>query len=338
MRHILLPPSLQESVRNSRLLDVPFYLAMEEWIARSLNPASDYFFMWQVEPSVIFGRNQLIDKEVDLDYCRRHGIATFRRKSGGGCVYADRNNLMLSLITGSHDDVSTVFQRYTQRIAALLRSFDLNAEATSRNDITIDGLKVSGNAFYRLPGRSIAHGTMLFDSDFVHILHAITPSRSKLMSKGVQSVESRITTLHSYLPDLTVSRFCQKAVAMLCNEPEARLSEADVVEIEALAVKYREEAWIRGNHLRNSLTRSRRFEGVGEFCADILMARDQTISCVDLSGDFLFTAPVQPLTEAIVGARLEPDSLRRALQEVEPSDIVPGLTKEMFIELLLTNQ
>ena len=81
--------------QNRRLT---FYLAMEEYVARHFD-GNDYFFMWQVEPTVIFGRNQLIENEVNMDYCHKHGINTFRRKSGGGCVYADMDNIMFSYIT-----------------------------------------------------------------------------------------------------------------------------------------------------------------------------------------------------------------------------------------------
>ena len=87
MLHIALP--------DNKTRRLTFYLAMEEYVARHLK-AADCFFIWQVEPTVIFGRNQLIDNEVNLDFCRRHNIQTYRRKSGGGCVYADMNNLMLS--------------------------------------------------------------------------------------------------------------------------------------------------------------------------------------------------------------------------------------------------
>ncbi|MDE6131459.1 MAG: lipoyltransferase, partial [Muribaculaceae bacterium] len=86
MKHVVIP----ETPGQPRLL--PFYLAAEEWVAREL-PRDEYFFTWIVDPTVIFGRNQLIDAEVDLEYCRRHGIRTFRRRSGGGCVFADRNNI-----------------------------------------------------------------------------------------------------------------------------------------------------------------------------------------------------------------------------------------------------
>lgn len=88
-----------------------FYLAMEEYIARHLLHQDDCFFMWQVEPSVIFGRNQVPQNEVNIEYCIENGIQTYRRKSGGGCVYADQSNVMLSYITPDAN-VTDTFSRY----------------------------------------------------------------------------------------------------------------------------------------------------------------------------------------------------------------------------------
>lgn len=146
---------------------------MEEWIARHLSP-DDYFFIWRVKPTVICGRNQDIEKEVNLPYCRTHGIDVVRRRSGGGCVYADMNNWMFSFITPD-EVVSTTFGRYTTLIAGMLRSLGFDASATGRNDIYIYNRKVSGNAFYHMPGRSIVHGTMLYDIDVERMTNAITP-------------------------------------------------------------------------------------------------------------------------------------------------------------------
>ena len=97
---------------------LPFYLAMEEYAARILGE-EDIFFMWQVDPTVIFGRNQLIASEVNVDYCKEHGIAFYRRRSGGGCVYADQDNIMFSYITRS-DEVQTTFSAYTTAVASML--------------------------------------------------------------------------------------------------------------------------------------------------------------------------------------------------------------------------
>lgn len=116
---------------------LPFYLAMEEYIARTL-PAADYFFMWQVAPTVIFGRNQLIDSEVDTAYCKAHDIQMYRRKSGGGCVYADQSNIMLSYITPT-SNVNFTFHRYMLMVEHVLQKLGLQARTTGRNDILIGG-------------------------------------------------------------------------------------------------------------------------------------------------------------------------------------------------------
>ena len=115
------------SLSDSTVRRLPFYLAMEEYVARRFD--EEFFFMWQVDPTVIFGRNQLIEREVNIDYCRNNGIAVYRRKSGGGCVFADMSNIMFSYIVSS-DDVVTTFSSYTERVAAMLRSLGLNAEST----------------------------------------------------------------------------------------------------------------------------------------------------------------------------------------------------------------
>ncbi|MBQ0070145.1 MAG: lipoate--protein ligase family protein, partial [Bacteroidales bacterium] len=144
---------------NNETHILPFYLAMEEYATRIFRE-DDLFFMWQVNPTVIFGRNQVVQNEVNLDYCDAHGIEYYRRKSGGGCVYADMSNIMFSYITRS-DNVTTTFSQYTSAVVKMLKSLGLDASDNSRNDIMVNGLKVSGNAFYLIPGYSIVHGTML---------------------------------------------------------------------------------------------------------------------------------------------------------------------------------
>jgi len=189
--------------------EVPVYLSVEEFAARCLPPA-DYFFMWQVKPSVIFGRNQVFENEVNIEYCRAHNIMMCRRKSGGGCVYADMSNVMLSYITPD-DNVDETFHRYLEMICETLSTIGLDAHPSGHNDILLSptahkasnaespvGAKVSGNAIYHIPGRIIAHGTLLYDTDMEHMLNAITPSHEKLSKHGVESVRQRICLLKDY--------------------------------------------------------------------------------------------------------------------------------------------
>ena len=235
MTHITLPT---DEIRR-----LSFYLAMEEYVASQKGDLEEAFFLWQVEPTVIFGRHQVIENEVNIPYCHEHGIQFYRRKSGGGCVYADKSNVMMSYITCS-DHVKTTFQEYMHMVCSMLRELGLEATSTENNDILIGGRKVSGNAFYHLPGRSIVHGTMLFDTDMQHMLQAITPPTQKLNKHGVESVRQRITLLKEHT-NLSIEQFKQFAVRKLCNK-ELQLNAEDIKNIETIEKKYLNTEFIYG--------------------------------------------------------------------------------------------
>lgn len=172
--------------------------------------AEECFFTWVVPPTVICGRNQVIENEVNMEYCRKEGIQVVRRKSGGGCVYADEGNIMLSYIAPAVDTAPATFSFYLSRVVYALALLGISAEATVRNDILVDGRKVSGNAFYYANGmggrHSIVHGTLLHSTDLRRMEQAITPPVWKLEAKGVKSVRQRVLNIAELsdisLPDL----------------------------------------------------------------------------------------------------------------------------------------
>lgn len=233
MKYISLP------VSETRRLS--FYLAMEEFVARHLDEP-DAFFMWQVEPSVIFGRNQVLENEVNVAYCREHNIKLYRRKSGGGCVYADMDNLMLSFIT-TEENVNFAFSRFVNMILLVLRRLGIEATGTQHNDIMIGDRKVCGTACYHVGGRSIVHSTMLYDTNMEHMLNAITPGPEKLEKKGIQSVRQRITLLKDYTTLEGVEALKQLIRDTLCVG-ERQLSQDDVAKIEAIEASYLKEEFI----------------------------------------------------------------------------------------------
>lgn len=309
---------------------LPFFLAMEEYAARIIGE-DDIFFQWQVEPTVIFGRNQLIANEVNVEYCRNHGIAFYRRRSGGGCVYADRDNIMFSYITRS-DEVQTTFTRYTNAVAAMLRDLGLNAVASDRNDVLIDGRKVSGNAFYHIPGRSIVHGTMLFDTNMEHMLNAITPSREKLTSKGVESVRSHITTLSEHL-SMDIEAFKRHVRETLCDG-EICLTADDVAEVEHITQGYLEPTFLWGNDPQCEVERGGRIEGVGSIHVSMEL-KGGKIHDLHLTGDFLPLCDArEAMLDTLRGARLEADDLHKALAGSDAGQWILNLTNEQLITLL----
>lgn len=321
MVYVVLPDNEQRAL--------PFYLAMEEYIARALPPA-DYFFMWQVQPTVIFGRNQLIDAEVDTGYCRANGIEMYRRKSGGGCVYADKSNIMFSYITPDAN-VNFTFNRYMLMVEHVLHKLGLDARTTGRNDILIDGKKVSGNAFYHLPNRSIVHGTMLYDTDLEKMVRSTTPSDEKLKSKGVESVRQHVTTLNRYLT-ISIEEFKQFVRGNLCTG-EIVLGGEAVEQIGRIEQEYLTPEFVYGNNPAYSVTRRERIEGVGEFELR-LEVKNGTIRRANLLGDFFLVGDLDgELLAKLTGVAFDAESVARALDAVEPSGIIMNMTKEQLIEL-----
>ena len=233
MKYIALP--------TNEIRQLSFYLAMEEYVARRMSEP-DCFFMWQVAPTVIFGRNQVVENEVNLAYCRDHDIRVVQRKSGGGCVYADMDNLMLSMVTDG-DNVGFTFNRFVTMIQLALHQIGVSATSTTHNDIMIGDRKVCGTAFYQLPGRSIVHSTMLYDTNMEHMLHAITPSAEKLEKKGIQSVRQRITLLKDHTP-LGLDEIKQTIRDTLCDG-ELMLTDEQVAGIKEIEQSYLKQDFIQ---------------------------------------------------------------------------------------------
>ena len=311
-----------------------FYLAMEEFVARNVT-CGDCLFYWQVAPSVVVGRNQLIANEVNTAYCRERGIGVFRRKSGGGCVYADHGNVMFSFIT-CDENVRLTFNRYMNMMVLMLRRLGVKAEATGRNDILVDGKKVSGNAFYHLPGRSIVHGTMLYDTDMENMLKSITPAGDKLESKGVDSVRQRIALLKDYVKT-DIDGFKDYIKDNLCDGVHT-LTAGDVKAIEAIERDvYLSHGFIQGNNPRHTLVRRGRIDGVGGIEAHIEM-KGETIKSVSLSGDFFATGDaLHDMLGRLENVRLD----KRDIAEALPDNIdaaVMNLRKEDFANLLADDE
>ena len=317
------------NLNDAKERELSFYLAMEEYVARNMKER-DCFFMWQVEPTVIFGRNQLIENEVNVSFCKQNGIKMFRRKSGGGCVYADKGNIMFSYIT-KEDNVGFTFYKYINMILAMLEKLNVKATTSGRNDILIDGRKVSGNAFYRIPGRSVVHGTMLYDSDVETMMASITPSEQKLKSKGVTSVSQRITQLKDYI-NLDLEQFKDFAKNTLCNG-EITLQQKEVEKILEMEKEYRSHDFIYGNNPKYAVTHHHWLDGVGEM--EVRMeVKNGVIQSLNLLGDYFIVGELDALLKSLKGVKLNKDDINNVLP-TRLDDVILHLHKEDFVNLLL---
>ena len=234
MKHIILPDDVRKSLA--------FYLAMEEFVASEVE--GEAFFVWRVEPTVIYGRNQVLENEVNIEYCNDHKVDIVRRKSGGGCVYSDLGNIMLSYVS-SRGSVAEVFDRYMTALADALRALGVPAEKSGRNDILVEGRKVSGNAFHQLPDRSIVHGTLLYSTDLEALTEAIRPPVEKLQRHGVESVRQRVMNLSEYVDlmshpaeELRSPEALERYLIEYFTDEELVLTESQVEKIELITKTY----------------------------------------------------------------------------------------------------
>lgn len=168
------------------------YLAMEADMVKMIQEPT--FFTWVVSPTVIYGKHQCAEAEVNEAYCRAHGIAVVQRQSGGGCVYADRGNLMVSFVSPSTRS-QEVFDQFLVLLSGALRQLGYEAVTTAHNDVLVGDRKVCGTACYTTPTGTVVHACMLYDVNLTDLEAAITPSEAKLAKHAVASVRQRVRNL-----------------------------------------------------------------------------------------------------------------------------------------------
>jgi lipoate-protein ligase A len=206
-------------------------LAFEEYAICNIAPNEEILLFYINEPSIIIGRNQITIQEINTDYVNEHGIHVVRRLSGGGAVYHDLGNLNFSFIAPFSAENFHNFRKFTEPVLKVLQSMGANAELSGRNDLTIEGKKISGNAQYVKGKRMVSHGTLLYNTDLDRVDQALRVKAAKLESKGIKSVRSRVANITEYLqnaPDIL--SFRQRIIeGVFAGEPlkEYHLTETD---------------------------------------------------------------------------------------------------------------
>lgn len=324
MKYILLP-------KPDTIHQLPFYFAVEEYVARHYTD-DDYFMGWRVNPTVMLGRNQLIDNEVNTDYCKEHKIDIFRRKSGGGCIYADKGCIQFSYISRAVN-ANKAFAAYMQRMADLLKGLKIDAQLSGRNDILINGTKVSGCAFYQLSNRSVLHNSLLFDTQLDHLSNALTPAKEKLQSKGVASVRQRVTNVATYI-QLDILAFMDYVRQEMCGTEVLELTEEDMKGVAEIEKELSSDDFVYGKNPKYSLVRKHRFEGVGTLEAHIEL-KNNIIGSFNMVGDYFLLGDIDhDFLYLLKGCEFTREAVEERLEDIDLSTIIRGLKLRQFLRLL----
>ncbi|MCD8191737.1 MAG: lipoate--protein ligase [Oscillospiraceae bacterium] len=292
----------------------PYYnLALEEQLLRGVGAGECILYLWQNRRTVVIGRNQNAEDECRVQALEADGGHLARRLSGGGAVYHDLGNLNFTFLTTA-EDYDTA--RQTQVILQAVRSLGVDAERTGRNDLTADGRKFSGHAFYKTAGRGCHHGTLMVNVEREQMGRYLQVSPLKLRAKGVQSVRSRVVNLAEIAPTLTVEKLSaalESAFGEVYALPVTPLaeSELDAAAVEEKRKRFASPDWLYGKLRPLQCSREARFDW-GTVRLDFSLAEgvicDAALWSDGLEADYLSAVP-----EALRGCALEENAVRGRL-------------------------
>lgn len=318
--------------------DPSYNLAMEQYVFDCLPRDRMYFMLWQNDNAIIVGKYQNTIAEINEETVRERGIRVVRRLSGGGAVYHDMGNLNFTFITDVGESNALDLKLFCEPVVRTLATLGVKAEVNGRNDITIDGKKFSGNSQYIRQGRVMHHGTIMFDSDLSVVSEALRVDPTKIQTKGIRSVRSRVTNVAEHLPEkVTLPEFRRILLENILKENPGEaypLTQDDLAAVEKLrAERYATWDWNYGFSPVCTMLRRRRVDGCGMIEAYITVEHGK-IAALSFKGDFFSASEPDELAAHFVGCTPYRAGYEKPLSDVDVSRYFAGLQKDELIDIL----
>ena len=222
---------------QSKTDDIFFNLATEEYLLR--NTMEDYMMLWRSMPVVVVGKHQNALAEINPEFIRKHQINVARRLTGGGAVYHDKGNLNFTFIITGEKNKLIDFKRFVSPVVEFIHHKGVPVVIGKRNDILINGKKISGNAEHVFKKRILHHGTLLYNSDLEMMYNALYSLPSKFKDKSIQSNRTAVTNLMEFMKDgQQIENFVAEFYRFICdffkNSFKYDLNEREILEIQKL--------------------------------------------------------------------------------------------------------
>ena len=322
---------------NSQSTDPYWNLALEEYAFERLDSSQPVFLLWQNDNTIVVGVHQNTAQEINAAYVKEHGVRVVRRLTGGGAVYHDLGNLNYTIIADKDEHEAFCFNVFVSPLIRALRTFGVNASFSGRNDLLIDGKKISGSAQMVRRGRILHHGCIMLDSDLEAVSEALCVREAKYDSRGIPSVRSRVTTVNREAPSpISINDFRAELTAAV-REGEPTFEEYTptleaLAEIEKLRNdKYATWEWNYGESPDYNVEKERRFAG-GLVTAQMFVSGGR-IQTVRFFGDFFGEGDLRELEASLEGLPVGGEIGER-LSEIGVEQYFHGISAKEIASLL----
>ena len=321
---------------ESNSTDPYFNLALEEYVFEKMPKDESYFMLWQNANTIVIGKYQNAFEEVNQRAVEERGIKVARRLSGGGAVYHDMGNLNFTFIVDQKDVKGMNFKIFVVPIVETLKGFGVEAEFSGRNDILVNGMKISGNSQYVRYGRVMHHGCIMLDSDLDKVADALKVREAKFKSKNSKSVRSRVTTINANAPrKISMQEFKSALKEHILGDESIEpyeLTDEDLRKIEEIRnAKYATWEWNYGHSTAYEMTREEKFDS--GLVTVHLSAKNGRIEAIRFYGDFFGNGEIEDLERALTGVILD-NRLEDRLEELDLDEYMSGISPSELAGLI----
>lgn len=314
-----------------------FNLALEEHLFRNFK--EDCFMLWRNEDTIVVGKHQNALAEINASFAREHNIAVVRRLSGGGTVFHDLGNINFTFILTRETEKVVDFRRYMTPVYELLKKLEVNVNYSERNDLFIEGKKVSGNAEHAVRNRVLHHGTLLYSSVIGRLSEALKVRPAVYKDNAVKSVRSPVTNIRPFLREpMDIEAFMELVRSHVQSYYPAavpyRLTAADVEAVNRLVVeKYATWEWNYGYSPRYEFHNSVALNG--EQFEINLGIKKGIVETVDINAALLGEREKEAVVSAILGLPHRSDIIMEKLAKVSAEGLISATTRDALLKTLL---